>query len=412
MLSLFQTLSGKPGPDIREQTSPVMHRKTLIYWFMRSRSAIFSLLSLFFLLPLSAQVKIRIFTDAVPEVAIFAVTKGEYEIDPFNGSPVRAGIGSLILITRYGDRLVVKGLNERGFICDSVFIAGKTGDDRFSLKMNTNVSVRQTYAGNLKCLPDMGSMLFINICDIETYIAGVVRSEGGPGKHIEYIKNQAVIARTYMYRYMGRHMADGFDLCDNTHCQAFHGITDDTVVVEASLATRGQVIVGSDTSLIIAAFHSNCGGETAPSEDVWLDSQPYLQKVRDPHCLTSRNATWSRSFTITDWKGYLTKSGYSGVAITPSMLNFSQLTRADEYRVGSFSLPLRQMRTDLGLRSTFFSVSSEGDSVILKGRGYGHGVGLCQEGAMMMALKGFNYRQIAEFYYTGTRIIDIEDASR
>jgi stage II sporulation protein D len=91
------------------------------------------------------------------------------------------------------------------------------------------------------------------------------------------------------------------------------------------------------------------------------------------------------------------------------LLNFSQLSRAAVYRAGTFTLPLRQIRTDLNLRSSFFSLKVEGDSVILKGRGYGHGVGLCQEGAMVMASKGFDYKQIIDFYYTGVRITDIKN---
>jgi stage II sporulation protein D len=93
-----------------------------------------------------------------------------------------------------------------------------------------------------------------------------------------------------------------------------------------------------------------------------------------------------------------------------SLLNFSQLTRLNEYRVDTFSIPLRQLRTDLNLRSTWFSVMVKEDSVILNGRGYGHGVGLCQEGAMTMAEKGFDYKQIVSYYYKGVIISDIKNA--
>ena len=95
-----------------------------------------------------------------------------------------------------------------------------------------------------------------------------------------------------------------------------------------------------------------------------------------------------------------------------TMLNFSQITRLSDYRVGTFSIPLMEIRTDLGLRSTFFSVKVEGDSVILNGRGYGHGVGLCQEGAMAMASKGFDFKKIIEFYYKGVVILDIKYAAK
>ena len=88
----------------------------------------------------------------------------------------------------------------------------------------------------------------------------------------------------------------------------------------------------------------------------------------------------------------------------PQVFVFSQEHRKSDYRTGNFFMPLRLIRNDLSLRSTFFSVTVSGDSVILDGRGYGHGVGLCQEGAMAMASKGFTYRQIIGFYYTGVRI--------
>jgi stage II sporulation protein D len=169
------------------------------------------------------------------------------------------------------------------------------------------------------------------------------------------------------------------------------------------------VILAPDSSLIISAFHSNCGGETAASEDVWLTPQQYLKKVTDPFCTSSRNSKWEVSMSIDQWKEYLKKTGYPGIFNNDVSLNYSQITRSNVYKTGDFSVPLRQIRTDLNLRSTFFSVAVSGDSVVLRGRGYGHGVGLCQEGAMVMASKGFDYRQILSFYYTGVRVADISE---
>ena len=186
-----------------------------------------------------------------------------------------------------------------------------TGKDSFSLRINTRTPVRQNYSGDLQCKPDLGTLLLINTCDIEAYVAGVVKAEGGLGKNPEYIRTQAIIARTYMYRYFDKHIADGYNMCDNTHCQAFNGMTSDSTINSAVLSTEGLVILGSDSTLIISAFHSNCGGETSPSENVWLTGQPYLKKVRDTHCLSSRNARWQKSFSISDWIGYLKNSGLS-----------------------------------------------------------------------------------------------------
>jgi stage II sporulation protein D len=176
------------------------------------------------------------------------------------------------------------------------------------------------------------------------------------------------------------------------------------------MKTKDQVILAPDSTLIIAAFHSNCGGETSSSEDVWLTSQPYLKRLPDPYCIKARNAVWERKVSMTSWLDMLKKSGYTGKTDDPSSFAFNQRSRLTTYETGSFTMPLRTIRSELNLRSTYFSVIPEGDTIILRGRGYGHGVGLCQEGAMEMAILGFNYRQIIDFYYAGVIISDIKNA--
>jgi stage II sporulation protein D len=358
----------------------------------------------------SGQVRVRLFSNQSPESAVFSVTEGKYEINMFNGEILTVLEGEPVIITKFNGKLAVKKRNEEGFVCDSLILSGKTGDDSFSLRSNGNSSIRQYYSGDLQCFPDLGTLLFINISDIEKYISGVVKTEGGSRKNLEYFKTQAIIARTYMYKYFDKHLPDRYNLCDNTHCQAFNGVSFDTLINIAALETKGLVILDKDSVPIISAFHSNCGGETSSSEDVWLSDQPYLKSVADPYCLTSRGAKWEKSFTMNEWVSYIRKSGYNGKADDPSVFNFLQESRLTDYKTGLFTMPLRTIRDDLNLRSTFFSVFANGDSIKLKGRGYGHGVGLCQEGAMEMATRGFNYKQIIDFYYFGVLISDISNA--
>ena len=375
----------------------MMLRRLLVIGFLLAYLPVFG----------SGQVRVRLFSDADADLALFAADSGRYEVNTFSDSSFEIAPGELVIISRYGNRIYLKARNREGMICDSLFFSGKSGNESFSLRIK---GIRRFYSGDLHCYPDLGSLVLINICDIETYIAGVVKAEGGPGKNIEYFKTQAVIARTYMYRYFDKHVTDRFNLCDITHCQAFNGISGDTVINRAALETKGEVILGPDSTLIIAAFHSNCGGETAPSESVWLTNEPYLKKVTDPFCTSSRNARWQTSMSREAWTGYLEKMGYKGDKNNPSLLNFSQKTRMAEIKAGAFSIPLGQVRTDLNLRSAFFSITASGDSVLFNGRGYGHGVGLCQEGAMSMAMKGFDYRQIINFYYAGVVLADIKEA--
>ena len=358
----------------------------------------------------SAQVKIRLFSNQSPGSAVFSVTEGKYEINLFNGEILTVLRDEPVIIARFNGKLAVKKRNENGFICDSLIFSGKTGMDSFSLMMNGVSHTRQYYSGDLQCFPDLGTLVFINIYDVEKYISGVVMAEGGSGKNLEYFKTQAIIARTYMYKYFDKHLTDRYNVCDNTHCQAFNGLSSDTLLNIAVMETGGQVILDKDSVLIISAFHSNCGGETASSEDVWLSPQPYLKSVADPYCLSSRNATWQKSLPLTEWVNYIRKSGYNENVRNPSVFNFFQVSRLPDYKTESFTIPLRTVRYDLNLRSTFFSVYATGDSIVFRGRGYGHGVGLCQEGAMEMASEGFNYKQIIDFYYFGVLISDIKNA--
>jgi stage II sporulation protein D len=374
-----------------------------------ARSLIFYLLILLPSTVLSQKVRIRVYSDINSGSALITVVKGSYEFTAFNGGSFVADEGDMVIITYYVGRIAVKAKDSAGFFCDSVAIKGVTGKDLFSLRVMGNNSQKRIFTGDLECSADLGNLLFINVCNIEDYVAGVVMSEGGTGKNEEYFKTQAVIARTYTYKYYDRHIIDRYNLCDNIHCQAYMGHCSDTLINLATQHTRGLVILAKDSTLVIAAFHSNCGGETTPAEHVWLSGQPYLKRVVDPYCTGSRNARWRKSFSISEWTGYLKKSGFS-VSADPSRLTFSQVTRVPDYHIGEFSIPFRMIRNDLGLRSSFFSVTIDGDSVILHGRGYGHGVGLCQEGAMGMASKGFDFRKIIGFYYSGIIITDIKNA--
>jgi stage II sporulation protein D len=363
---------------------------------------------LFFSVISFGQLRIRLFADQHSGSAMFTVIEGKYELDAWDDKSIILSKDDPVVFALINGKIAVKTTQSAGFLCDSLILKSITGKDRFSLRVNGESQIIQQYSGNLQCNSDLGILVFINICDVEDYISGVVRAEGGL-KNIEYLKSQAVLTRTYVYRNFNRHMIDRYNLCDNTHCQAFNGISTDSLVNRAAVETKGLVVTSKDSNLIVPPFHSNCGGETSASEGVWLSGQPYLKKVVDPYCVGSRNAIWRKSIPVSEWEAYLKSSGFAPGSNDPVNYNFSQITRVNDYRVGSFLLPFRQIRSDLNLRSSFFSVLTDGDSVILKGRGYGHGVGLCQEGAMAMASKGFKFKQIIDFYFSDVIITDVKN---
>jgi stage II sporulation protein D len=309
---------------------------------------------------------------------MFSVTSGEYALETFDGNPVRLRTGDHVILTKFNDKIAVRTRFSKGFAIDSLVLNPSDSTGSFSLKAVDRGSI-QHYTGSLECKADLGTILMINICDEDEYISGVVLAEGGTGKNPEFYKTQAILVRTYLYKYRQKHTDDGYNLCDNTHCQAFNGNCNDTDIRKAVGDTKGFVILDRDSNLIISAFHSNCGGETASSKDVWLTSTPYLLSVKDPYCKT-RNSEWQKTISLGQWSAFMKEHGYPGKsqADSPSDFSFQQDKRVTDYRLGSFRIPLSDIRNAFDLRSAFFSVSPGKNSVILQGKGYGHGVRLCQ----------------------------------
>ena len=248
---------------------------------------------------------------------------------------------------------------------------------------------------------DVNRIQLLNRIDEERYIAGVVEAETGQGRTPEFYKAKAIICRTYMYGNINRHQNEGFHLCDEEHCQAYKGQCQNrSVIPQAVSATKNIIIVDrKDSKPILATYHSNCGGETESSQNAWQSSLPYLVPVTDPYCTSSPNARWQKTIPLNDWIAYLEKNGLKPEPNRATDYRFQQTRRIASYKINNITIPVRQIRTDWQLRSTFFSISVENNNVLLSGRGYGHGVGLCQEGAMEMGRRGFKYDEIINFYY-------------
>ena len=140
------------------------------------------------------------------------------------------------------------------------------------------------------------------------------------------------------------------------------------------------------------------------SEDVWSKSLYYLRSVKDTFCLKHKDANWQKEIDKNQWKNYLTarlpntikEQQYMNLSLNERMKYFPQS-----------KLSFEELRGKFRLRSTYFNIQETANNVLLKGRGFGHGVGLCQIGAMEMAALGYNYSEILHFYYSGVHIIDL-----
>jgi stage II sporulation protein D len=259
-----------------------------------------------------------------------------------------------------------------------------------------------TYDDGLSLEYKNGTIHLINHVELDKYITGVIEAEIGKANQPELLRTKAIICRTYAVGHIGRHKKEGFDLCDFTHCQVYKGKNRFNMDIPAGVkGTKGQIIVDDSGRPIDAVFHSNCGGETVNSEDVWNSALPYLKSVKDSFCTSGNHARWQKAISIDQWQGYL----FARASISRNDVCVdSQYARRASMRCGEKDVSLKQVRTDLGLYSTYFKSENMGDYILLSGKGFGHGVGLCQEGAIEMAKKGFKAEQIIHFYYTGVQI--------
>ena len=282
----------------------------------------------------------------------------------------------------------------------------------FRLKGRIPKSEERAYPGSLELTRAGSTFLMVATVPIEEYVAGVVQAEAGKDHWMEYYKLQAVSCRTYALANKRRHEGEGFEVCDGTHCQVFKGKNVQDSIRQAVALTRDLVVVDSDIRLIHATFHSNCGGETMNAEDIWSKSEPYLVSTMDTFCLHAPHAVWEKSIPRTKWLGYLHKTygvDTDDSNVVASVTDHDPACRELYLSNISPEVPLARVRKDFDLRSTYFSVHPQGDMVLLSGRGFGHGVGLCQEGAMRMAKDGFTYEAILHHYFANVHLVKLQN---
>jgi stage II sporulation protein D len=277
------------------------------------------------------------------------------------------------------------------------------------LRPRSPVLQNRKYQGGFDVFPGEKGLTIVNVVLLSNYIAGVVESEGGGGKHIEYYKAQAVLSRTYAIKHKDKHKDEGFHLCDRVHCQAYHRMLTYTPLIRKAVEeTKYKIAVdSSERKLIDGYFHANCGGQTSSSSYVWNKDIDYLQPFEDTFCIYTKQSHWEKKIKKVEWKRYLINNFYFPIedtAFANQIYQFEQPYRKAFLFSPELGIPLRDVRIHFKLRSTFFNVRPEGEYVILEGRGYGHGVGLCQEGAMSMANKELDYQQILKFYFQGSKI--------
>lgn len=247
----------------------------------------------------------------------------------------------------------------------------------------------------------------VAVLGLEDYIVGVLAAEMPAAFESAALEAQAVAARTYaLARLGGGPHAPQADVCaDPTCCQAYAAEPPESWGAEAKTytaklraaaeATQGQVLT-QDGALIDAVFHASSVGQTAPAQAVWGTEVPYLVSVSTPESVENvPDLQQEVSFSPQELEERL-GPGEVGEIVYESWGGVATLEVGDRQLTGV------EVRKRLGLRSTRFRVERRGDEVVFITSGYGHGVGMSQRGADLMAREGAGYQEILTHYYPGT----------
>jgi stage II sporulation protein D len=271
-----------------------------------------------------------------------------------------------------------------------------------------------------------GKSLIVLAVPTEAYVAATILSEVDPPEADEKILErmyevQAVISRTYAVTHKGRHAREGFDVCATTHCQLYEpgrlrSSKWAAAVRQATDRTAGQVLLyaGAPARTV---YHADCGGHTSSAQDVWGgEPLPYLAGVRDTGSAI-KHVDWTFESRIAALRTALNNDPRTAVGQRLDAIDIAQRDsagRAEEITLrGSRAVTVRgEIFRDVvsrafgvkSLRSTLFSLSRSGDAVVFTGRGFGHGVGLCQAGAFARLQSGSSPAKVLAYYFPGTKL--------
>ena len=293
-------------------------------------------------------------------------------------------------------------------ILDDVFQNAPAKDEKIERmgKLKGDLLVNGThYPGNIEVWKGTGSLYLINELPLEEYIKNVVSAEVGADWDMEALKTQAVISRTYAVYQKLKNNNPNYHITSSVLHQVYKGANENARISYAVINTEGEILVYNGKP-IEAFYHSTSGGLTESPEEVFGKSYPYLKPVAGS-CETSPYWIWERRIPLDEIEKAVNVSGIKEIKIA-SLTSTKRVKTVDiVHGEGTLKLNANDLRKILGwnrLPSTNFSLARENGTVVFDGKGYGHGVGLCQWSSLEMARSGMNYRDILSYFYPGTVI--------
>jgi stage II sporulation protein D len=279
----------------------------------------------------------------------------------------------------------------------------------------------KSYHGSVDILEEQkGTLTVVNELSLEDYVMGVLAGEVPRNWPLEALKAQAIAARTFAVfkQAEARRLGKPYDFENNALFQMYQGSDLVNENIKEAVAQSRNEIITYKSSPILAFFHSNCGGKTANSLDVFKSDKPYLKSVSCSFGTEGAHYQWRAEVLIGDLVRKLRKEGLD----IADVVRIRPVSRDESGRIlvlaimdsdgRTKTMKASDFRMKVGpdiIRSTRFDAEVGRDKVVFNGRGWGHGVGLCQEGAYGMAMKGYQAFDILRHYYQGIMVEKIKE---
>ncbi|MFA5577849.1 MAG: SpoIID/LytB domain-containing protein [Tissierellaceae bacterium] len=383
----------------------------------------------------------------------------------------------------FEDEKIVALINGAGYIDLFDF----NGNNLFSLPSDGSIIIgsndlenpvikveKDRYRDFIRLLGSGNELIVVNHLGLQHYLYGVLPREMSYSSPMEALKAQAVASRSFSMSNINKHIGEGYNLCDTTHCQVYGGYEFERQETNQAVDETEGIYIYYEGQVIEAIYHASSSGYTEDSENVWGGRVPYLSSVEDIYSLDSPYSHWKINISLSDLKDKLLQNGiYIGDLKAIEIVETSPTGKVNRIRLrGSMGEKIvsdSSFRNILGntiLRSNWFTILGGGiassgqkayvldgtglepryldissafiidgnqqkkvnrgtvnramgkdrlediglpisagtNDLIIEGRGYGHGVGMSQFGAMKMAEEGFTFEEILKFYYTGVEV--------
>ncbi len=270
---------------------------------------------------------------------------------------------------------------------------------------------KNTYSGKIFIIPAGNAFHLVEHAPLETYLYGVLPYEMSHSWHLEALKAQAVAARTYTVKTLEKPVNNNFDVYSDVRSQMYKGGGKQYNSVKKAVdSTRGEVLTYDDT-LFFTYYHANCGGGT-DNVRIWNPGINDIKPLAGASCKTDTHSVsykWKKAIPHAKVLAYAKKRGLGGTLKSIKVSRHTGTGRAHTLTLrttkGSKTVSCADFRLATGIRSCKITqLSVRKADVYFEGKGFGHGIGMCQDGAHGMAKDGKNYKKILKNYYPGAEI--------